>query len=92
MHEYPMFIPPHYATSHKDEELEIDYSQWVDKDDRDHISGKVGKDRYGVWVTHSGLRLRVVKGEIEVYKKETTIIEDLDTIDEIIEEVEAKNE
>lgn len=90
MNDFALIVPPHYAMRYEDKELGIDYSQWVDTEDRDHISGVIAAGRAGVWVTHPGYRLRIVEDGVEVYEKVTTIIEDLDEIDEIIESVEGK--
>lgn len=62
-------IPPHHALKTVNEKLGIDYAQWLDDDDCDHVTGAIAKDRHGAWVTKPGFRLNVVNGEINIYRK-----------------------
>lgn len=48
---------------------EFNYITWIDNLDRQHISGKIGKDIYGTYVTAAGYRIYLKDGLIDSREK-----------------------
>lgn len=60
-------IKIHYVV---DKQNNLEYQHFIDEKDRHQVSGKFGKDRYGLWVTHPGFRIIVKDGDIDIVSKE----------------------
>lgn len=43
----------------------LDYTTWIDKANREHLSGAIGKDRYVTLVTRPNYRIKIENGEYE---------------------------
>lgn len=46
-------------------EEHLDYTTWIDKANREHLSGAIGKDRYVTLVTQPNYRIKIENGDYE---------------------------
>ena len=68
--EFGLLTPPENAKRVIDKEKGYNYLTWINDDDQEVIAGRVGKEKYGSWVTRPGYRLFIQDGEVGIKEKE----------------------